>query len=775
MLHFFRRFQKGIFVVITFMIVISFSFFGTKSVVDRAVKDEEVFTAIDGKSVKRSEIENLVSFLSSDVQDQANWGVPLGANFLNDGVIRNDFLKTGLGKVLFIDYYPELKDEWEMKWRRERTFIGYRHPEVPTLSSESVWSHFAPDLKESLRQFKAGDSENPGAFFAAKARLYLAEGEFSENHLRQVLYFLMQQQKWIKLDRNLQQQNLALFGYRNSSDWFGRDFLRLTAAFILNASKVAAQAGYQVTHDEALFDLKKNALLAFEGQKQNPQMTFTDPNHYLREQLRYLGMDLGQAADLWQKVLLFRKMFNDLGSAVFVDKESLQPYVDYVSKQVEVASYHLPKEVQIRDFRQMQRLETYLQAVNREFPHQWKSAQEVELETPELLVKRYLVALKEVDPKQVAHSKVGLKALWDWQVSDAGWEKLLSHFPALSHLPNGSAEERLSSLDGLDELTKEKVNSQSKQWIALEHPEWIHEALARAPAEKKTLLLYRKTSKNPLKGIARPEKVVALLDAPELNPEAPPVVMLSDVGEKVWEATLYDRSSSWEIATFAESEKDGVLEELTLAKLKKHYEETNLESGYLTADGSPKPFSEVRDQLAQDLYRRELNKIKRHLPEEVGPSIDSVASYRLYTYLLALKEELAQDPHKEADLIYQSQASDEGHLAPRPSLENQFKLVREEKVWDRSQNPTKTSFASLMAMAPDQFSEVIPSGRGDLFFFKMGSFPSSNQSDLTAELVEKTQSRLAGEIKVALAQELLKQFKEKQAIRLSGFKGDRAV
>ena len=545
MLNFFRRFQKGIFVAITIMIVVSFSFFGTNGAADRQIRDEEVFTAIDGQSVKRSEIEALAAFLSTDAKDQLNWGVPLGANFLNDGVIRNDFLKLGLGRLLFEEYYPDLKEEWEGKWKRERTFQTYRHPDASYFSADAIWSHFAPQLKESLKAYKASSIENAGAHFEKKANLYLAEGDFSENMLRQVLYFQMQQAKWIKPDRNLQQQNLALFGYRNLNDWFGHDFTRLVASFILNASKVALKQGYKVSYEEALFDLKNRAMKAFESQKQNPLMTFTDPNAYLREQLRYLGMDLGQAAESWQKVLLFRKLFNDLGSAVVVDRETFLPFVDYVSKQVEVVAYQLPKEMQIRDFRQMQRFETYLKLAAKEsnglIPTKWQREDEV---ITELLMKRYLVSIKEADHKNLSQ-KISLKALWDWQVSDAGWKKLSDQFTALSLAAAESPEERFAALDQLDESTKELVDQKTRIHMTEEHPDWIEEALAMAPAEKKTLVFYKKAIKPPLKGMKDSEKAVAMLDLNELNSENPPVVTLRDVGDKTWQMTLYDRSPNW--------------------------------------------------------------------------------------------------------------------------------------------------------------------------------------------------------------------------------------
>ena len=101
MLEFFRKYQSIIYIFVTVVIVISFSFFGTYStIVSNPVRDQVVFTAIDGTAVKRSDLDEMVIFISTDSQDKLLFGGAWGPNFLNDGVIRKDVLTTGMGEVL---------------------------------------------------------------------------------------------------------------------------------------------------------------------------------------------------------------------------------------------------------------------------------------------------------------------------------------------------------------------------------------------------------------------------------------------------------------------------------------------------------------------------------------------------------------------------------------------------------------------------------------------------------------------------------------------------
>ena len=104
MLHHFRKYQRAIFLVITVVIIMSFSFFGTYRTLDSTPniwREQIAFKAINGDEVTRLDVEEMAHFLATDADDKiAIWRSIENTNFLNDGVIRNRFLyRNGRGLV----------------------------------------------------------------------------------------------------------------------------------------------------------------------------------------------------------------------------------------------------------------------------------------------------------------------------------------------------------------------------------------------------------------------------------------------------------------------------------------------------------------------------------------------------------------------------------------------------------------------------------------------------------------------------------------------------
>ncbi|MDB2613760.1 SurA N-terminal domain-containing protein [Chlamydiales bacterium] len=747
MLQFFRRFQKGFFIVITIVIVISFSFFGTYGALDRGTRgDTEVFTAVDGSQIMRSEVEQMVQFLSTDRKDQMNWGSPLGPNFLNDGVVRKDFIESGLGEVLLAHYGADFEDEWLVKQKKERVWHPYRHPEVSFVSAEMIWNQFAPALGVAYRSYKKGDWNTSLELFQRKSSLYLAEGEFSHQMLRQVLYYQMQNNQWIKPDPNVQNQDLSIFGYHSVSDWFGNDFLRLVSGFIINSAKWAEKEGYVVSKEEALYDLKKNAVAAFESQKQNPKMTISSAQEYFKQQLRYLGMDPSQAAHLWQKVMLFRKAFQDLGSAMFVAPEQFQPYMDWVNEQAEVITYSLPKEFQIGQFRDWQRLNIYLTSLSKGekekgFPKAWLRDDEIIAKTPELALKRYLVEIQEVHPKMVG-SRVGLKEMWNWQASEYGQNKLAEYFPALN----------LKEIDQLDDMARADVDYRSRSLMALEHPEWIEEALVSETPKIETLYFFKKGGKSPLKGLHLPQKALAILE----NQEMDTLTTWNDLGDKIWRVKLLDRSSNWEVATYAEAIEGGVLEEILLGQLE-------MAKGNSFSD---KPLSDVRDEIAQELFRSDLNRLKVLAGKD--SSIDVISSTALKPYMESVLNELQKDRENSLEYVQNEEDFENENLLPlKGSIKDQFKLVADMKLWDRTEK--SISFKDVLKKESQTFSDIVMQTNGNLFFYQMLSVGDFSSKEEKIALINKEKELLSKEVQRALMEELVTSFKAKNALTLEKY------
>src|SRR5574338_404057 len=236
MFEFFRRYQRAFFIVITSVIVISFSFFGTYQAFQGGQAEDKVaFTAVDGTKVLSSELNDMITFLS---RDSGSYG-----NGLNDGVVVTDLLQTGLGEVIAAKYMQEIGQELQPKLEREKRYTGYKHPRAPFLTADQIWSYYAPNIKKNLDRLKLVTQAAGADAFQARVALFLAEQNFPAAYLKQILRYQESTHKWLPQDATLAQQDLSLFGYHSAQDWFGRRFLELSAEFIINAAKVAERKG----------------------------------------------------------------------------------------------------------------------------------------------------------------------------------------------------------------------------------------------------------------------------------------------------------------------------------------------------------------------------------------------------------------------------------------------------------------------------------------------------------------------------------------------------
>ncbi len=732
MLQFMHRYQKYIFVVITVIIVISFSFFGTYSPIGQmnGSVDEVAFVTYGGEEVKRSELEKFANFIATDQHDSAALGAFIGPNFLNDGVIQNDFLASGLADVVVGDLITGFSQEWRVQFAKERRFTPYRHHEVDYLTTTQVWNEFAPQLRDAYATYKRGDFNSTMELYEAKKDLYLAERAFPQVLTKRVLVYQMQQQK-IPVDQRLRQEDLSLFGYHTLSDWFGRDFVRLFAQLIFNLSEVAEERGYVVTRDEAIADLSKRSQETFNLQKNNPDFAFDSPGSYMQQQLRNLGLDLNGAAKFWQRVLLFRKLFSDVGAAAFVDQETLDAIAAKRAKVAEVVCYQLPKALQISQFREFCQLETYLEEVAQGESSELINPLEMSFKSdvvdscPELALKRLELEMAHVDSKQL-YGRVGLKRLWSWQLDEENFKTLQSRFPELGIADNSSEEARLASLDKLSEAVHERVDQFSRKEVVAEHPEWAREALAQAPMQKVSFNLYADGGYPSF--VEDPELVVKIKNA--------------EVGSEITHFTEGDSyrlrvlssPDAFEVATFDESRRDGQIDKLLANRL------TGL--------------GEKEDQL-KELFRSKMLKVQKAHKEAITP--DLVACYRMLSAMEQAKEKLDSDRNAFGYLVKDEDNS---------PVQDQFKLVARMEEWNSQSAPLP--FEELLSMEPNQSSEVQFLKNGASNFFLLTALTDKGDALEFKELTDRASLKIAGQMKQELLETLLGQIEAKGALQIEG-------
>lgn len=792
MLEFFRRYQRYFFLVITVVIVISFSFFGTYNTLGSNQWREQIaFTAIDGTDVTRQELDEMAIFLSSDNQDKILFGGQWGPNFLNDGVITKDFLQTGMGVQLIDAYVDDLQEDLQTRHEKEKRYSLYVHPQAKFLSAVNVWNYFAPEMPayyETLRQ--SADPKDPTAV-NARVQLFLSEKKVPQTTLKQVLRYQQQQYNWISRDPNLDRGDLSLFGYHTLEDWFGPRFVRLVAQFIINTAKIAEQKGYRVSKAEALAELTRNADISYQQNKNRPNIGVTNPRDYLSEQLRILGMDQVRAAKIWQQVMLFRRYFHDVGNAALVDAFTYKKFNDYTKEALEVQLYHLPKALRFGNANDLQRFEIYLAAVSPrpkegaaqlKLPTTFSSIAEVSKQHPELVQRKYRLEVASIDKRNL-QARVSLKETWAWELEEAHWKTLQNQFPELGVKSAKTRDERLASLDSLDAMTRARVDAFSRSAIVDARQDWLKQALEEAPSKSITVGLRTQGGKTPFAGLEEnPEKqkaLVALLDKADKDPKTQEqLASYSADGQSYYRIKVIERAPKKEILTFEEAANDGTLDQIRDRLLKKYYAD-NKESTplpYQNSDGSWKPFEQVKDLVSAEYFADVLKAIQKD-SEGVSKgkaklSNDEIATLRLHVFVKDIQSQLKKDS-SSADRLTKSSGSKDVKdvLAAAKPLQEQWLLEKETVRLERSDDNPLIDDKEAFAMPDLAWSSVKAVPNGDIAFFQVVRHLASEDKEIAvADQTKQAHALLSDDAQQILMATTLKELQEKKALSLDYLK-----
>jgi len=752
MLDFFRRHQRYFYVVITVVIVISFSFFGTYSSMSNSPFREQIaFTTVNGTNVTRHELDEMVLFIGTDAYDKLLFGGAWGPNFLNDGVIKNDFLSTGLAVELSNTYVNELKPDLIARTDKERRFSLYTNPQAPFIGVESAWKTFAPEMLSYYHALRIIQDPTSQDALQARIGLFLMERQFPSALLRQILRYQEKQFSWLAPDRNLEYLDLSLFGYHTVEDWFGSRFVRVIAQFIMNAAEVAEQKGYVVTRAEALSDLMNNAEQSYKQNNRNPNIGVTNSHEYFNEQLRRLGLDQNTAAKMWQQVLLFRRMFQDMGSSVFVDSYTFKQIDSYALDTAQGELYQLPKALRLGSFNALQKFEVYLDAVTKRteeeknkltLPTTFLPVAEVSKKAPELVEKRYLLEIAQTD-KVALQGNIGVKESWNWEVADKGWNQLVKQFPEIGAAGAKTRDERFAVLDDLDDKTRFKVDAFARGAIVDEHPEWLENALQESQPTTKVVSLHAKGGSSEFAGLQNGNDLMVLLDAaplastdktvgdkPSVNEASKKLSQYSADGKTYYRIAVIDRSSQSEILSFEEALQQGVLEPLLNTKLEAYYLKIREENpkDYQRDDKSWKPLADVKDKVAEKYFENVLKSIRAAyaaaVPADKVPQqfiVDYAATLRLFPYMRSTKEKLLKNPALIDQLTasHEKVQAQENTLSVKKPLADQWKIERNASKIARSSPEQMVDKTELFSLSDGSWTNVNTPANGDLNFFHM--------------------------------------------------------
>lgn len=783
MLGFFTKYQRFFFIVVTFVIVISFSFFGANTAFQNAqVVDKTAFIAVDGTEVPRSELESVALFIGTDNEDKLLLGGRWGPNFLNDGVIKRNFLETGIATELVDPFIGEFETDFSQRHKREKHFSPYQHPQAQFISATNAWNAVAPEINQRLAALRKIDNPASKEGFDARVQLYMAERRFPHGALRMVLAHQQKQYNWVRPDPNLNRIDLALFGYHTVDDWFGTRFTRLVSEFIINSAIIAKERGYEVSKGEALADLYRNAETSFQQNVNNPNLGLANSKQYFNEQLRRMGMDPNQAVAIWQKVMLFRRLFQDLGNSVWVDPFTVEQFQHYAKHSVNGELFQLPQPLRLTDFNHMQRFETYLSAISErpqsgmemlEIPESYKSVDQIAKETPELVERRFVIESALVNKRDL-QAKVGVKDTWLWQVKDVSWEKLKTKFPELGVKKGETQKERYTALDGLDRKTRARVDTFTREQIVEEHPEWLTQSLREAEVQKHVIGLRKKGESRDFIGLKNQEELIALLDSYPKSKEK--LARFSADDQTFYKIEVLDSSPGFEVLTFEEANSDGTLEKLLNSQLEKYYQANRSSNtkAYQNKDGSWKLFASVQNQVAQEYFRTLLQEINKYYSAvttadaKIKPMIgDYAATVRLYAFMRGLKEQFKADPSAISEwVIDESPVSESEIMAVRAPLDKQWKIEKASYVGDRSTADLPMNEDEVFALSEGGWTSVHRRANGSLSFFRLQEKSELGDASGVFDKVMHIQRAFSIDAQNALMKSVMQELDDKNALSL---------
>jgi len=710
MLEVFRKYQRHLFIFIAIMIIASFSFFGTFSTFSQAEtrKDSVLAHAVDGSPIMLSEVRALARFLSTDREDAGQPGV--SPNLCNDGVIRHDLLRTGIADLIADSYFESLKTEFELRLDRAKRFRPYVHPDSPFIRAEAVWAQFLPAINREIAQIQEEKEAAPSTF-ARFSRLYQQQSALTPETLRRILFFLHQQQG-LKIDPALQYADLSLFGFHSLTDWFGRDFLAIAAEFILNAAALAEEKGYVVSLEEAKGDLVAH----FQNSLQRLQADPSESGISFSQHLRSLGFDEKTASELWRKVLLFRRYFQGVSQSAFLDRLPFKDFTSYAHETARIVQYQWPSSLHLSSLQDLIEFEIYIEAVAPpledplDLPSQFYALEQIGENFPELVQSSYQAKLKKASLPQAA-LRASVKEVWDWELDEKNWDAMKARFGYLSQ--GCTREERFQCLEKLPSWQRSQVDNYARLRLLDAHSEWIEEAMAALPSSETTLSVSKASASLP--EIEKPWRLNALLQKAAGGSEEAKKELLSYTDDgmtlfRIEEASLVKEPR---VLTFEEARKQGLLAKISERSLSAAYPKIRSKhpAPFQTKEGSWKPFSEARVEVAKRVYRDLFNAIERL--EERSWTESDYARYRL----LPSTQRAYADLRKGKGERWEAKET-------RDALENQFRLEKSELEIQRVVQDDWMK-ENAFTLTPGAWSSIrVPENGAGSFFYLIERKPS---------------------------------------------------
>jgi hypothetical protein len=747
MLTFLRKHQKIILASTGALVIFSMCFFGIsqKSNLPTEKKSVVLGKAIDGSKMKSDQIEEMTNFLSYLSNPH------IGLLSSTDDIFIKDVLDSGLALMLIQTYWPLLEEEMQNRLESYQRYRPYVHPEMRFLSAENVWMRFAPEIYGALEKFK--EERDPKSQVKHLISCFLAEQKFPEQILRQFLYFQEQQLNTQFKDPYIQRGSLALFNVHSVSELLGPNFMQLATQFIYNAAILAEQNGLKVSKEEA-----KAALISLAAKEEDSKKGEAK----LQASLQKMRMTQSQAIAYFQKVLLFRKLFEEVGSSIYLDSLAYDQVSQFSHEQLNLNIYAAPASIDIDSFDKMMQFEIYLDHTTKRhhtkllpLPTQFLSVDRVRSRCPKLVAKKFTLDVCAVKKSEIG-LQVGLKDIIEYEVSH--FDELVETFPELSLKICLSDEDKMKVIESLSASVREKIDTAVREKLVASHTDWVEEALLAAKPKKKEIILNLDDVNNFFVGFEDNNSLIedfekALVTLSHVN--------LIGEGDHFYRIKVISGSSDYDILTFEEARNIDVLSRILNERLEKDYASIRLRnpSEFKNELGEFLPFGEVKDIVGKYVFQDLVSQLQGYLkmeglvPEDALLEMDELARYRLADFMNVALNSIKTGINQDA---FVKQETDSG-------IENQFKLVLNKNKISRSKTPDL--FDEQMArMKEGEWSQVALLGQYGLSFYALEK--REINEDEKKKAMEKGYELLVGDAKKAILFDLIDQMKSQNALHI---------
>lgn len=588
MLKVFRRYQKGVFYVVAFVIICSFVFFGTFSVFleDKGLKGKKVAQYTDNKPILNSELYPLAYLLMCGGDTLASAARGSSINLFNEGIILNEFVEKGYLNAIADTFFDSFKEEIQERLAKAKNYKPYSHPIYSHISQEALWDRINPKLMQNLKKLQMLSESEARKGFDLLVELFKAQQVFPAYLQGKLMSFQISSQD-PSYANSLTDQDLSLFGFHNIEDWFGKKCVEMIASIILNGAHQAKKEGVRISNSEVKNVLKRNFSSLIQRIYADDTLAPQQLNALYYQQVRQSGLDESSLVTIWKNVLLFQKWLSFQGSQVLIDGLASEAFAGYVLEGAEVVLYELPQELQFKTFQEVAEYEAYQEAKNRK--------------APELTYSLFDVAYKEIHTKDLAR-RIPLKEILSYPYEEGNWEVLSEAFPILKKDTSLTEEDKVQLIEGLDKKAKEKLESFIKEKIVVSHADWMEEELAKENLKQESLLVAMQAKHYPFKGVKSGEELQAYLEDIYKTSSTAPIRTFD--GQHYYQIEVRAKIEDHALMNFKMAKEKGVLDHLVTGLLEKEYESLKKkgEEKYKSSQGGFKALQEVKQDLLRACY-----------------------------------------------------------------------------------------------------------------------------------------------------------------------------